>query len=912
MRDSYTQEINKAAAIALFGDIVLLEKFTLTFGGYFEIFFAGCIEEAEKILNKKKISFAILGDGFEDPEMFSVLDRINERLPSVPVFFYCGSSDGSCVDEAFARGAFDVIFPDVFEPSRQKRFRHIIKKSLECLSTKSEISKKLSLHENAMDAIDFPFCYKDTKGRYLWSNKAYSEYIGFPYDSLIGKTIFDIAPPTQAAQQTEIESAIIDKSSAVLIEARIRKNDGDYNDVIFNKAAFHGPDNKVAGVAEIIFDITEQKKLEEELRISRERFLGFADSTFEGIIITEEGKLIDANEQLAEMFGYDLEEMIGNDILEFVHPDDRNMVAERRNSNFDKPYTQRGLKKDGSVIYLETRGRNVSVGSKKLRITSIRDITVYKNLENELLQYKDYLEEKVEKRTQELKIANESLKKEIKEKEQAENALRESERTLRALFDAIPESAYLLNTEGIILQANSTLARRYEKTLEEITGVDSYSLIGEHTAQARRKIIEKAVITREPVEFIDSRLGKIVHNYLYPVTDNDGNVVELALIGIDITERMKNEEEREKLIKSLEEQKLLLDMIIASTPDNFYVLDRNLHLLFSSPEVKQRNDRILQGSMRKNWDELVMPFEILGHITNNINTILEEGIDYQGETSYESENETRHFDYSIAPGMHTDGSINWAVVTVRDITRKKRDETMLKVYADKLARSNAELEEFAYIASHDLQEPLRKIVNFANLIEVKYKGKLDENADRYIFYVVDGAKRMQRLISDLLEYSRIGYRQMPREKVNLGNIVEEAVHDLMTSIQEAGASISIQTLPDVMGNRSALQRMFQNLISNALKFRGEKKPIIIVSSEKEGSKWHISVKDNGIGIEPQYYQRIFKAFQRLHTMDQYPGTGIGLAVCKKVAERHDGSIDVESIPNKGSIFRVTFPVIGHE
>jgi PAS domain S-box-containing protein len=908
MTELYNSHIaEKVKVIAVFGDVSLLEKFTLAFGGGFEIAFADSYESALKLIKEKSFLAAVVGDAFCEPVRFDLLRKIKTDFPQIPVFYYLSSDVNVNIDEIFEQGVFDVIFPDVFESAKTQRFIHILKKSLDCINSTINNANNLQLLENALDAIEFPFYYKDVAGHFIWSNRAFESYFGFSEEFLKGKTIFDIAPPHQASQQAEIDSALIEKAGAVIIEARIRKSDGDYCDVIFNKAAFPGIDGKTAGVADIVFDITEQKQLEEELRISRERFFGFANSTFEGIIITEEGKLIDANEQLAEMFGYELEEMIGSDILEYVHPEDQTMVAERRNTNFEKPYTQRGIKKDGSLIYLETRGRTVSVGSKILRITSIRDITEYKNLENELLQYKDYLEEKVEKRTQELKIANESLKREISEKEMAENALRESERTMRALFDAIPESAYLINTEGVILQANSTLAKRLGKNIDEIPGLNSYSLLGEHMAQARRKTIDKAIETKEPVEFIDARLGKVVHNYLYPVIGNDGNVVELAIIGIDITERMKNEEEREKLIKSLEEQKLLLDMIIASTPDNFYVLDKNLHLLFSSPEVKQRNDTIIHGALKKTWDELIMPFEILGHITKDVDRILEEGEVFHGETPYETDNETFYFDYSIAPGLHTDGTMNWAVVTVRDITRKKNDEVMLKIYADKLARSNSELEEFAYIASHDLQEPLRKIVNFANLLEVKYKGKLDDNADRYLYYVVDGARRMQRLINDLLDYSRLGYRQLPREKVNLSLTVQEAVSDLMAPIQDSGASVSILPLPEIMGNPGALQRLFQNLISNALKFKGENRPSIHISSEKIGTEWVISVKDNGIGIEPQYYQRIFKAFQRLHTMDQYPGTGIGLAVCKKVAERHDGRIEVISTPGAGSTFMVTFP-----
>lgn len=259
---------------------------------------------------------------------------------------------------------------------------------------------------------------------------------------------------------------------------------------------------------------------------------------------------------------------------------------------------------------------------------------------------------------------------------------------------------------------------------------------------------------------------------------------------------------------------------------------------------------------------------------------------------------------SLSPMHSSDGML--IISTIREVTERKRAEQNLKAIAADLARSNAELEQFAYVASHDLQEPLRMVASYTQLLARRYQGKLDEDADEFIGFAVDGARRMQELINDLLAYSRAGTRQLQLSAVDVNQVVDSLASDLSITIDESGARVTREELPTVRADATQIRQLLQNLIANGLKFhRPGVAPHVHVSATRDRDMWRFAVRDNGIGIDPQYAERIFVLFQRLHTRADYPGTGIGLAICKKIVERHGGRICFESEIDRGTTFFFT-------
>jgi light-regulated signal transduction histidine kinase (bacteriophytochrome) len=247
------------------------------------------------------------------------------------------------------------------------------------------------------------------------------------------------------------------------------------------------------------------------------------------------------------------------------------------------------------------------------------------------------------------------------------------------------------------------------------------------------------------------------------------------------------------------------------------------------------------------------------------------------------------------------GLVIWQGVTIHQY------DSQIRLQADVLERSNQELQQFAYIASHDLQAPLRSISGFVQLLQQTYQGQLDDEADDWIKRTVASVQQMQVMIRDILAYSRVDSRIGPLEPVPLAGVFNEVSEVLADSIRESNAIVTCGQLPTITGDRSQLVQLLQNLIGNALKYHSDQPPHVHVSAEKQGKEWVVAVQDNGIGIEPQYQERVFGIFRRLHTQSEYPGTGIGLAVCRRVVERHGDKIRVTSVPGQGSTFYFTIP-----
>ena len=375
----------------------------------------------------------------------------------------------------------------------------------------------------------------------------------------------------------------------------------------------------------------------------------------------------------------------------------------------------------------------------------------------------------------------------------------------------------------------------------------------------------------------------------------------------DTNDRLTREiAERKQTEKGLAEREATLRSIFRAAPTGIGMLCNRI--------IKQANDRICEMTGYSSEELLGQSAKILYLTEEEFELVGQEKysqIGKQGTGTVETcwrrkDGEVIDVQLSLAPIDPEDLSVG-VTFTALDITERKQAEAALARKTEELACSNAELEQFAYVASHDLQEPLRMVSSYVQLLARRYKEKLDSDADDFINFAVDGANRMQALIRDLLAYSRVGTRGERLEPTSCETVLDQTLANLQFAIEENGARVTHDPLPTVLADPSQLSQLFQNLIGNAIKFRRDEAPHVHLGAERRENEWLFSVRDNGIGIDQEYGERIFEIFQRLHGRNDYSGTGIGLAICKKIVERHGGRIWVVSDPGGGSTFYFTLP-----
>jgi PAS domain S-box-containing protein len=367
--------------------------------------------------------------------------------------------------------------------------------------------------------------------------------------------------------------------------------------------------------------------------------------------------------------------------------------------------------------------------------------------------------------------------------------------------------------------------------------------------------------------------------------------------------------ERTHMERALRDSEALYHSLVETLPVNVMRKDLQGRITFGNKRYEETMGKPIAELMGKTDLDLFPP-ELAKKYVNDDRRVIETGEAFEDIEAHRRPGGEQLFVQVIkSPVLDARNKVVGIQTIFWDVTARKRAEQALEQTAGELARSNRELEQFAYVASHDLQEPLRMIAAYTQLLQRRYKDKIDKEANEFIGYAVDGAVRMQRLIQDLLTYSRVGTRSKPFEAIESEKAFSAAVANLQIAIAESGAVATHDPLPRVCGDTVQWIQLFQNLLSNAIKFRSEKPPQIHVSAQAKHGDWIFSVRDNGIGIDPQYFRRIFVIFQRLHTQEDYPGTGIGLAVCRKIVERHGGRIWVESEPGQGATFFFTMPVM---
>jgi len=612
------------------------------------------------------------------------------------------------------------------------------------------------------------------------------------------------------------------------------------------------------------------KTNEQKLKESEEKYRTLIENAQEGIWTIDENSITSyVNPRMAEMLGYAQDETLGKHLFDFMEEKDiaiSQRLIERRKQGIEEQHDFEFLRKNGTRIYTSLAAAPLmdEGGNYKGALAFVSDITERKQMELDLKSKQDSLE---------------------------------------SIFRAAPTGIGVV-VDRVIKQVNDRFCELVGYAREELLNKstrmvyptdEDYELVGKE---------EYAQIDTSGFGTFETRFkrkdGKIIDILLSSaLIDPEQPSAGVTFTALDITDRkiaeqkLKESEEKYRLIS---ENANDLIAILNSKFEHEYINEKAYQKIlgYSNEDIlgKTRHDMIHPADTKQAFKVLKDGFK-KGEGTGELRLQHKNGnyiwIETKGRTFKSS-----------------DGLLK-AITVSRDITERKRSEQLLRETIEDLARINAELEQFTYIASHDLKEPLRMISNFAQLLEKRYKDKLDEDANDFIKFITEGVVRMQDLINSLLAYSRIGKNYKEFEKVDLNDVLKDTIDNLKQIINETNAEIIHDSLPSLFADKYQLIQVFQNLISNAIKFRGIDPPLVHISSRLDSKHWVFSIRDNGIGIKSKDFERIFVIFQRLHAKDEYDGTGIGLSICKKIVEQYGGKIWVDSEVGKGSTFYFSIP-----
>lgn len=496
-----------------------------------------------------------------------------------------------------------------------------------------------------------------------------------------------------------------------------------------------------------------------------------------------------------------------------------------------------------------------------------------------------------------LKLENEKLLDEL-------GVLRKQILTLeyyKTAADYFPHLIAIYDSERRFIYVNSYAAQISGISGEEFIGRRDEDLYPPSITRCYLPLMQKAIETLRPqtkectVKFKTKRTLIIT---FIPMLDENGGLFRIMSNSFDITERKKAENELTKsevMFRKVWENSFDGMRLINKKGIMIKVNDAFCNMVGMPKE--ELEGQLFTKIYRSSHEELLRKAVYRIATRTTVPRYIEKFDLWNGKSIW----------FEVSNTLMSMGHSSPMLLSIfRDISQRKLFEERLNRTITKLEESNRELEQFAYVASHDLQEPLRMVSNYTQLLAKRYQNKLDETGREFISYAVNGAMRMQSLIKDLLAYSRVTTKARPFETVNCNEVLKEVLLDLKLAIEESKAVITYDPLPEIMADATQFRQLLQNLLSNSLKFRSEK-PEIHISAESRSNEWLFKITDNGIGIDPQYFERIFMLFQRLHDSGTYPGTGIGLAICKKIVERHGGQMYVESQPGRGTTFYFTIP-----
>ncbi len=641
-------------------------------------------------------------------------------------------------------------------------------------------------------------------------------------------------------------------------------------------------------------DETKHKKAENVTATVQERYRGLFNYSKDAIVFgSMDGVLIDVNNSFSKLTGYSREELLTGKTYQDITPMEyevlegkvlETLLKTETPQEFEKEY----IRKDGSRVPIQLTVILVKGSDDKpiALAAIIKDITERKLAEEELKKHKDYLEELVEKRTK---------------------LLRESEEKFKNLFNNSPNSICLLDKKGKINEINYMFEKTWGYSKKEL--IDKNFMRFQWFYQKDMPFVAntfKTLLTGNIPKPIEMRQRKkdgthIWAHVLFSFV-KIGQKEFIQVIAQDIT---KIKESEQKLKKSEVKYRELYE----DAPNAYFSVSSDGEIMYCNRVAT----KILGYDME----------ELLNMKVTDLYFDSREGKEkakvvfdrfLNSQVIQDEELLMRHknglplwISLSVKALKDEKGKILQSRSIVIDITERKKAEEEITDALEEVKRSNAELEQFAYVASHDLQEPLRMVSGFANLLEKRYKESLDEDAHDFIDFIIDGANRMHNLINDLLAFSRIGTQGRVFKPTDMNVVLEATLNNIRISVIETNAIITNDPLPVIVADESQMVQLLQNLISNAIKFHGLVPPKIHISGEVKKDDWIFTVRDNGIGIDSKNFERIFVIFQRINKKGEYSGTGIGLAACKKIIKRHRGKIWVESELKKGSTFYFSIP-----
>ena len=708
----------------------------------------------------------------------------------------------------------------------------------------------------------------DPGGQIISWNAGAERIKGYTADQIIGRNFSCFFPLGDIERGRPAEVLRLTATNGRHEEQSVRRRkDGSQFLANLTFKALRDLSGNLRGFSEFSHDLSESKESEAKYR-------GLLEAAPDAMVVVDEGGwIVLVNLQAEQRFGYHRDELVGQKVTDIIPTgfaerllaDGTRTAAEALAQQIGTGIELIGRRKDGSEFPIELMLSPLGGAEGILVTAAIRDISVRKAAETHLAQM---------------------------------------EGRYRGLLEAAPDAMVVVDQGGGIVLLNLQAERQFGYHRDELVGQRVTNIIP--VGFAERLLADG---TRTAAEALAQQIGTgieligrrkdgsefPIELMLSPLSGAEGILVTAAIRDISVRKAAETH-----LAQMEERHRGLLE----AAPDAMVMVNGSGEIVLLNLQAEKqfgyRRAELVGQKVQK-----IIPEGLVGRLLADSllaargGRMSGAGIELTGRRKDGGE-----FPIEIILGPLESAEGTLATAAIRDITTRKAAEAHLLQKMAELNRSNEDLGQFAYIASHDLQEPLRMVASYTQLLSRRYKGQLDSDADEFISFAVDGANRMQRLIQDLLAYSRVGTKGKDLLDTSSEDALEQALINLRGAIEEKGALVTHDPLPPLLADEMQLIQLFQNLVGNAIKYQKSGVPRVHVSAKNtDGKKWAFSVQDNGLGIDPQYFEKIFGMFQRLHKREEYSGTGIGLAICKKIVERHGGSITVDSQLGKGSTFR---------